>query len=344
MSRARDKIDIESYLKSRIAIRNVEGGRGYDHGVRTFDCPWCGDERGRGWLNVDYWTAGCFNAGCDAEPRIDGGALEWVRAVENFKTYGKTLAFLQAKHPSLVARTKPKPVAEYTDWCRLPPDMRHFNSDVSMTSPWQRTFIEFAMTQWRLTVADLIKAPAGWCVNGRHAWRLIFPILMDGRLVAFQTRMVRSSAEWAGSDRFAKYLMSRHGPRDDPGNECGRPADAILYGLDQVKEHDEIVIVEGIADVLALRRKKVPAVALLGTQLSSEKIALLRKKKPGRVVVALDSDGSTTDAASETFRSLLAWGFETVVAKWSGGKDAGSGGELNVERSGLASEILGRLS
>lgn len=343
MTKARDKIDLEAYLRACVVIKNAEGGRGFDHGVRRFDCPWCDDERSRGWMNVEFWTAGCFNAGCPAEPRIDGGALEWARAVENFKTFGKTLAYLQAKYPQLTAkRPKPLPVEEYKDWCRLPREMRHFVYEGP--SMLQSSFVSFAQSQWGLSVMDLIKAPAGWCVQGKHAWRIIFPILEDNRLIAFQTRAIRSSAQYGGPDTFAKYLTSRHGPSDDPDNECGRPAEAIIYGLDQIQPDQEVIVVEGIGDVLALRKRNEIAAALLGTQLTSEKIALLKKRRPSRVIVALDTQNETEGASLDAHRNLLAWGLESAIGKWTGGKDAGSGARLEFTGGGIAENVSQRLS
>lgn len=342
MGQARDRIDLEAYLRSCVVIKNAEGGRGFDHGVRRFDCPWCDDERSRGWMNVEFWTAGCFNAGCPAEPRIDGGALEWVRAVENFKTFGKTLAYLQAKYPQLIARKpKPLPVEAYQDWCRLPREMRLFSGEAP--SMFQGSFVSFAERQWGLTLTDLVKAGVGWCVQGKHAWRIIFPILEDHKLIAFQARVIRSSAQWDSSDRFAKYLTSRHGPASDPDNECGRPAEALLYGLDQIQPGDEVILVEGIGDVLALRKKATMAIALLGTQLTSEKIALLRKRRPGRVIVGLDTQNETEGASIDAYRNLLAWGLDAATGKWTGGKDAGSGASLQVSVGGIAENVSRRL-
>ena len=339
MSSARDKIDLEAYLRERVVIQNTEGGRGFDHGVRRFDCPWCDDERSRGWMNVEFWTAGCFNAGCPAEPRIDGGALEWARAVENFKTFGKTLAYLQAKYPQLIApKPRPLPVDEYKDWCRLPRDMKHFV--IEGPSMMQGGFIDFAQRQWGLGMMDLMKAPAGWCIQGKHAWRIIFPIFEDRKLIAFQGRAIRSSSEMP----IAKYLTSRHGPSTDLDNECGRPAEAILYGLDQIRPDEELIVVEGIGDVLALRKQGRVAVALLGTQLTSEKIALIRKRRPGRVIVGLDTQNETEGTSIDVHRNLLAWGIDAVTGKWAGGKDAGSGAKLCVAVGGIAENVSRRLS
>ena len=341
--RVRDKIDLEAYLRERVLILNSEGGRGFDHGVRRFSCPWCDDERGRGWMNVEFWTAGCFNAGCDAEPRIDGGALEWVRAVENFKTFGKTLAYLQAKYPQLIARKpKPLPVDSYDDWCRLPREMRHFVYEGP--SMLQGKFVAFTQRQWGVDLEDLIRVQAGWCVQGKFAWRIIFPILENDKVIAFQARVIVASAQWDGPDRFAKYLTSRHGPRDDPDNECGRPAEALLYGLDQIQPEQELIVVEGIGDVLALRKQRRIATALLGTQLTSEKIAMIRKRRPGRVIVGLDTQNETEGTSVDVHRNLLAWGLDAVTGKWTGGKDAGSGASLEVGSGGIAENVSRRLS
>src|SRR5438552_8412065 len=66
MSDDRRSIDLDKWLRTRVRVLNDQGGRGFDTGVRTFNCPLCRDSKGRGWANVAYWTAGCFNVGCVA--------------------------------------------------------------------------------------------------------------------------------------------------------------------------------------------------------------------------------------------------------------------------------------
>lgn len=336
-----EKIDLEAYIRSRVAVLNTEGGRGYDIGVRIFDCPMpgCGDSKGRGWFNVQWGASGCFNAGCMADPKLPG--LEWIRELEGLGSKAQTIAYLIASFPSRGPKLPPTPPKEtYQDFCNFPPEMRGFQLEPSQL---QLMFQSFAQQQWGLTLVQLREAGAGWCVTGYYAWRIIFPVIMGGRPVAFQARIIKSRAYWDGAEKFTKYLTSRYVSTDKHAAECGRPAEAILYGVDEIRQGEEVILVEGIPDVLGCYRQNRKGVGLLGTQLTSEKLALLMAKKPGRIVVALDAGGDTAEATQEAVRWLLAWGLDAVPGTWAGAKDAAAGGLLELQVPGIAAQIARKL-
>lgn len=329
-----EKVDLEAYIRSRVAVLNTDGGRGYDIGVRIFDCPMpgCGDIKGRGWFNVNWGAAGCFNVGCMAEPKLPG--LEWIGEVEGLPSKGQVVAYLLESFPARGPKLPPAPPREtYQDFCHFPPEMRLFQLD---TSQLQLMFANFAQQQWGLNMAQLVEAGAGWCISGYYAWRIFFPIIMSGSPVAFQARSIKGAEP--------KYLTSRFVATEKHPAECGRPAEALLYGLDEIRIGEELAMVEGIGDTLALRyQHSRQAVGLLGTQLTSEKLALLREKRPGRVIVALDTSPETEEAALEIVRNLLAWDLDAVRGIWAGAKDAGAGGRLELQTLGIIEEIARRL-
>ncbi len=336
------KIDLDAYLRSRVRIKNEDGGRGYDHGVRILDCVWCDDEAGRGWVNVEYGAAGCFNGGCPAEGTVDGGVLEWIRGVEGFNTIGHTIAWLQQEFPFRGERPLPVPIVKYTDFCRFPPESMLFGIDAPIL---QIPYIDFAKKKWGLNHFDLREVGARWCSSGYYAGRIIFPILMGQKPVAFQARTIHDDGK-------LKYLTSKFGEPDDPKAECGRPQQALLYGVDDVPEEGEVALVEGIADVLASRKghfrdEVAPGltfVGILGMRLSTEKIAILARLRPKRVIVALDSHPETDKAVRKAVDDLRAWSLPAVRGVWQGGKDAGSGASLKISDLGLKDRVSGKLS
>jgi hypothetical protein len=273
---------------------------------------------------------------------VDGGAFEWIRGVEGFQTIGRTVAYLRESFPARgKVRTSPKPPESYQDFCRFPKESMLFGFDAPLL---QVPYVDFAKRQWGLDLQDLKEAQARWCSSGYYAGRIIFPIVMGGKVVAFQARSKNELAQ-------AKYLTSRFGKSEDPTAECGRPADALLYGVDEVEEGDEILLVEGIGDVLALRmarRRGIPCpqscpVGLLGVQLSSEKIAILGRLVPKRVIPALDTEAETEEIAEEAARALMAWGIDSAVGVWKGAKDPGAGGRLEIKELGLKGRISKQL-
>ncbi len=319
----RERIDLDAYLHAKVAVLNDAGGRGYSDGVRTFDCPLCGDDRERGWMNVERWTAGCFRAGCPAEPRLQGGAVQWVMVAERLKHRAAVWALLLERFRRLSPAQGPRGRPEVADWCRLPVERRPLWLAESLLGNFARRFV---LRQWGLGVPDAQAWQLSFCVRGRYERRIIIPIEEGGRVVAFQAR------SYVG--REPRYLNSVAGPQSDPRAECGRPAGAVLFNLDGVREGDEVMLVEGAGDVMAWHLddfgRRPHAVGLLGMVLTPEKAALLRARRPGRVVVALDAEPEALVRALAYVEDLGALGLEARLGQWVGGKDAGSASGLRV--------------
>lgn len=318
-------IDYDSYLAYRgVGISNLGGGRGWERGVRTFNCPLCGDTKDRGWANVNWRSAGCFNSGCIAEPRIYGGLLTWVQTLEGLPGKTETLYWLSIhfKSDNYVPNFTPVQIERYDDWVKLP-DVRYFGHG-KLDKIRQRKFELFAKRQWNFSVSQLMKMEWGYITNGFHKDRIFIPVHMNNQMVSFQTRTIVP-------DCVPKYRNARKGDsRDDEKAECGRAGEAILYGYDRLREGETAILVEGAADVEAHNLNPDAlgsAIGALGVALTSEKIALLANKKPKAVVIGFDADA---EAKIEKFiEPLFAWGFNVEIGKWVGGKDAGSGATLS---------------
>jgi DNA primase len=182
-----------------------------------------------------------------------------------------------------------------------------------------------------LTVDDLRRWGVLWCPRGRHAWRLIVPIVMDGATVQFQARSYRGAEP--------KYRSG------EIGVDAARPMDACLFNLDAVGEGDDVILVEGWADVArrsVATRGGVAAcgddaapgggvpVALLGSALTEAKAALLAAKRPRSVTVALDADAVGAGYAVADGLAAYLVGTDVRMGLWRGGKDAGSGARLEA--------------
>lgn len=307
----RQRIDLDRYLRDRVRLINPHGGRGYDQGIRIFDCPFCGDTRGRGWLNVIRWTAGCWNSGCEAEPRLSG-ALDWARRQEGYRTRGQTWAFLLADYPG----SSPIPALpeEIDDFVKLP-EMTPIGAPRVLCQEAS----EFALRQWGLSRrAGHDQWGLGVVDRGRFAYRIIIPIVENKIPIAFTARTFRNGTP--------KYLAA------EQGKDCGRHMGQLLFNLDSVSSDRPVLMMEGAGDVMAWEErpeaKDLAPVGLMGTALTPERLAMLSLRKVPLVIVALDEEEAARQRALAHIEDLETWGIKATLGSWRGGKDAGSGARL----------------
>lgn len=130
----------------------------------------------------------------------------------------------------------------------------------------------------------------GWYDRFRN--RLMFPIHdLSGRVVGFGGRLLVSA------EGQPKYLNSPESPLFHKGR--------LLYGLtsarDAVRKSDDVIVVEGYVDVLALAQAGIGnAVAPLGTALTADQVRLLHRFTD-RIVVLFDGDDAGRSAAARSF-------------------------------------------
>lgn len=277
-------------------------------------------------MTVNYWTAGCFRAGCPAEPRLTGGAVEWARRALGVATRGEAWGILAREFGgSVPVAFAPQPVRG-PDFCRFPKEMRRF--DPTGESLMRAGFEAFAQRQWGVTLRDARDWGLGWCLTGDYASRVVVPIIMGGEPVGFQARTIRTETE-------PKYLTSGYLDTARRSAECARPASAMLFNVDAVPEEGEALIVEGCGDVMGWHRggnrNRTPtAVAILGVALTPEKLALLASRRLERVLVGLDDEPLAQQRARGHVEDLRAWGIPAGLVRWVGAKDAGAGAALEV--------------
>ena len=119
-------------------------------------------------------------------------------------------------------------------------------------------------------------------IYDRFRHRIMFPIRDErGRMAGFGARIVNP-------EDVPKFLNSPQTDLFDKGR--------ILYGLDRarkgIREHDQVVIVEGYLDVIALHQEGFTnAVSPMGTALTEHQLRLL-KRFSRRMILALDADAA----------------------------------------------------
>ena len=165
--------------------------------------------------------------------------------------------------------------------------------------------------------------------NDYFSQRLLFPLAdARGRVLGFQARKLREDDPLR-----AKYVNS-------PEGELFRKGD-LLYGLDRARaaiaKADHAVVVEGNADVLALRQAGFePVVASMGTALTESQLREL-KRLTKRLSLCFDADAAGQDATLRGMDLATAQGFDVQVVTLEKGTDPADDPEAFGER--LASPV-----
>jgi len=141
--------------------------------------------------------------------------------------------------------------------------------------------------------------------------RIVFPIHNpQGQVVAFTARTMNPNES-------SKYINSTETPIYTKGN--------LLYNyhraLKNIKQVKEIIIVEGVMDVIALDRVNIEnVVATLGTACTKEQITLIQNAS-NNVVLCYDSDSAGETATLKLARLLLAHKLNVSIVQNNTGLD-----------------------
>lgn len=143
------------------------------------------------------------------------------------------------------------------------------------------------------------------------AQRILFPIHNpQGQVVAFTARTMNPNES-------SKYINSTETPLYVKGN--------LLYNyhraIKHVKQAKEIIIVEGVMDVIALDRVNIEnVVATLGTACTKEQITLIQNAS-NNVVLCYDSDAAGQTATLKLARLLIAHKINVSIIQNNTGLD-----------------------
>src|SRR5256714_346396 len=172
--------------------------------------------------------------------------------------------------------------------------------------------------------------------NDYFQGRLLFPIAdARGRVVGFQARKLREDDPLP-----AKYVNS-------PEGELFRKGD-LLYGLDRARaaiaKQDRAVVVEGNADVLALRQAGFePVVACMGTALTERQLRELGRLTR-RLVLCFDGDAAGETATLRGMELAAEQGFDIRVVALPPGLDpADAAGSFATHLGAAQSYVLYRV-
>src|SRR6266550_241266 len=168
--------------------------------------------------------------------------------------------------------------------------------------------------------------------NDYFSHRLLFPLAdARGRVLGFQARKLREDDPLR-----AKYVNS-------PEGELFRKGD-LLYGLDlaraAIARQDRALVVEGNADVLALRQAGIePVVASMGTALTDRQLKELGRLTK-RLWLCFDGDAAGEAATLRGMALAAAQGFEVHVVALPAGLDPADLADGFEQRLGSAESYL----
>jgi DNA primase len=165
----------------------------------------------------------------------------------------------------------------------------------------------------------------GFCAKGSMAGRVCIPIHnASGELVAYVGRFVGSEHELPADEEKYKLPAGFHKTLE-------------LWNLHRVRHCKHLIVVEGYFGAMRLHGLRLPAVALMGSSISEEQIALLRDCPVLRhVTVMLDGDEAGQKAGDIIVARLAKhWWARIVLLPDETQPDT-------VERSVLE-QLLGRL-
>lgn len=288
-------IDVQSYLSGRTeVVRTTTGKKGTE---LICECIFCG-KYAKLYINEYSGLYICYAGSCGASgnivdliAEIEGWsiaqALEYVRNERNKRT-ARSIASLQDKRKRM-----DRPLRSSRDGIiQLPPSYIPIKGDGKVR-------IHPYLESRGIDPDTAGEFDLGYCTEGKYAGRIIFPIVENGEVIAFQARTTRNSSQ--------KYL-----------NPPGFKRMNYLYGHDLIQGEDTVVVVEGPTDVIGMRMKGFPAAAILGKVVSHRQASKILKSGVKSAVLMFDGGLGDEIYASARILSLF---LPTTVAQLPDGLD-----------------------
>ena len=280
----RDRLDVEALLTAldikftRQGVKLRAACPNPDH--KDSDPSWAIIDNPGSDKHAGHW---CFSC------KFGGGPWEIVRAVRGLDEEQAALFV----HQLITGAPRPFPGVPRVsvrspannDEFRLPPEVRIPSLD---GSEWPAVFADYIASRG-LTEEQLVRWRVGYATRGPLAWRIVIPVHTRGRLVAHVGRAVFDDRE--------RYDM--------PKKKFGARPSLAVFGEPLVEPARRVLtIAEGSFSMLALERAGAPnPVALLGSDWSPGKAAVLSSVEWDLIIIATDPDAAGDRVALDISRS-----------------------------------------
>lgn len=285
--------------------------------VNIKECPRCGGDKWKVYLNAETGIGCCFHGSCSDSPGFNLFSFTEAffgskkQAFEELERYAKDIGW-KPRRPAVKNNI-------VIDDFKLPESVSLPNKNKIPDYLINRGFTESTVKhfEWRYSESGYFqyKNHEGETVKQDYSKRIIIPVRdLDGEIKTFQGRDITGN-------KSKKYLF----PPGLPGTA------KFLYNSHNTIGSENIVIGEGVMDVAAIHQAfevdpllaKVKPVGTFGKVLSegqqdaSDQLGvLLRLKNMGlkRITFMWDSEAKTTKAAFKAAQRLSSIGFDTYVA------------------------------
>lgn len=123
--------------------------------------------------------------------------------------------------------------------------------------------------------------------SGRYKFRIIIPIVMNRKIVAYTSRDVTNTQR-------LRYLTAKE-------SECIINPKEVIYNYDSIKENKDAFLVEGPFDVWKMGDGSF---SFLGIKITSNRLINIAKKKINNLYIFFDNDSAGKNAAKKVSRIL----------------------------------------
>lgn len=253
--------DIIDYLEDRGIDYLTAGSKNTSAGWISISCVFCGDRSNHMGINLESNLCSCFKCG------KKGSVLILVQAIDNcgYNWAVKTIDKFVLKDFSHLVK-KERTHAERTILPGGTSDNFLPIHDKYLTlRRFDRKFL-----QRRYDIMSIGPTCDDW------KFRICIPVFQGGNIVTFVARDTTGKSE-------IKY-------KNCPAERCVKQVKDCLYGIDQIREGDSVILVEGIFDAW---RIGTGAVCTFGTQVTDEQIRVLASKRIKNAFVMFDSDATS---------------------------------------------------
>ena len=262
--------NIKEYLED-IGITYDEGGDNVTQGWINIQCCFCSDHANHLGINLKTKTFSCWR--CKISSKDVGGLPGLIKELEGINFSESLNRLKQYQNKNIFEDFFNESI------------IKNYNNDPKKVLPEEFKKIEEGeepplvkkyFKKRKFPLSNIQKYEAGWCRVGKYAYHLILPIYIDNIIVSFL------AADMTGINS-PKYNLC-------PDYKALIPRNKILYGLDDIRNSEQVIIVEGYTDRWRIGKRN--SVALLYSTWSAETLIALQSKvkKDCIIKVMLDLD------------------------------------------------------